>query len=136
MSSCPARVLSLLSPRMQQGKAEWYTGRREDFREPFRKRTLDLSDKWKKERAAKEEAKAGAQEEPKDDSAADKGDEEGAKEAEENPNPNPNPKQPEATVVDDSSDDDIFVSEVRLPPKANRGGKKGNNSGRAARLRG
>ena len=131
-----ARVLSLLSPRTQQGKAEWYMGRRENFREPFRTRTLQLSDEWKKERAAREEAKTGAQEEPpKDENAADKENEESAKEVEEKPKP----KQPEATVVDDSSDDDVIISEVRPPPKANRGAKKSNTNsttGRAARLRG
>ncbi|PIL22925.1 hypothetical protein GSI_15621 [Ganoderma sinense ZZ0214-1] len=127
---------------IRQSQAEWYTGRRENFRGPFRDRTLVLSEEWKKERAAKEDAKAGVQEGQKDkdkdkDEAAgdkdkDKDKEEGAKEAEEKPKP----KQPEATVVEDSDDDDeVIISEIRLPSKASRGGKKGNSSGRAARIR-
>ncbi|KAI1794794.1 hypothetical protein LXA43DRAFT_939951 [Ganoderma leucocontextum] len=118
---------------IRQSKAEWYLGRREDFREPFRKRTLEMSDQWKKERAAKEEVKAPAQEEPKEDGTSDKEKEESAKEAEEKPKS----KQPETTVIEDSDDDEVIISEVRPPPKASRGGKKSNtNSGKAARLRG
>ena len=119
------------SLRIQQGKPDWYGGRREDFREPFRKRTLDLSEEWKKGRAAKEDAKASAQEGQKDEVAGDKEKEEGAKEAEEKPKP----KQPEATVVEDSEDDDVVVvGEIRPAPKASRGGKK-SNIGKATRLR-
>ena len=91
-----------------------------------------LSEEWKKERAAKEDAKAGAQEGQQDEPAGDKEKEEGAKEAEEKPKP----KQPEATVVEDSEDDDVVVvGEIRRAPKASRGGKKSNSIGKATRLR-
>ena len=48
---------------LQENKADWYVGRKEDFREPFKNRTLALSEAWKKERDAKkalDEAKAKA----------------------------------------------------------------------------
>ena len=130
-----ARV-SCLKPflGLQENKADWYVGRKEDFREPFKNRTLALSEAWKKERAAKEGAKTDAPEGAKGDGTDDR--EENVKEKDEKAKD----KQTEAIPIEES-DDEIVISDVRPAPKAAQGGRKASgvkavNSGRAERLRG
>ncbi|KAI0770157.1 hypothetical protein C8Q74DRAFT_1273751 [Fomes fomentarius] len=103
------------SEAIRRSSMDWYTNTTLDLREAWRKRTLELCEQWKKERAAKE----GAKDEP---SGSKEKDTESAK------------AKPIPEVIEDSGDD-LEISEVVPPSKtSNRGGKKGA-VGKANRLR-
>lgn len=84
----------------------------ENLRETFRAITIELSERWKKERSEKEG--------PKEDEPSEKA----------------KAKPVEVAVIEDS-DDDIIVGDIIPAPSkgAAKGGKK-SNTGKASRLRG
>ena len=94
--------MSHLPHQNKSQKEAWYTEDIPDLREPFRERTLALSEEWRKERAAREKAKED-QPDVTDDKQPEKVDKGKGKSI-------------EAHVIDDL-DDVVEVSDINLSGK-------------------